>query len=67
MRTGISFATQDIHAWCAGAKQRGVRILAEPAKQAWGGVLARFADPDGNQYTVTQADGQAGQARRKSG
>ncbi|MCA1813499.1 MAG: VOC family protein, partial [Halobacteriales archaeon] len=66
-RAGIDFATKDVAAWCREAKQRGVRIMAEPAKQG-GAVLARFADTDGNEFTVTQADGGEARAKtRKSG
>ena len=35
-------------------EQKGVRLTAPPEAQDWGGVLAHFADPDGNILTLVQ-------------
>jgi predicted enzyme related to lactoylglutathione lyase len=33
-------------------KEKGVKILAEPKDQYWGGRTAKFADPDGNKFIL---------------
>jgi predicted enzyme related to lactoylglutathione lyase len=45
---------KDAHAECRSLSARGVRIVGWPEQQAWGGVLAHIADPDGNVLTLVQ-------------
>ena len=35
-------------------KAKGVEFLQPPAKSFWGGVEARFVDPDGNSFLLQQ-------------
>jgi len=52
--TAISFAVTDADAECRSLAARGVRIVGWPEQQAWGGILAHIADPDGNVLTLVQ-------------
>lgn len=49
---GISLQVDDIDAAYAELSTRGVRFLAPPEPQIWGGVLAHFQDPSGNILTL---------------
>ncbi|MGI9336603.1 MAG: VOC family protein [Gammaproteobacteria bacterium] len=49
---GVSLHVDDIDATYAELRTRGVRFTSPPAKQEWGGALAHFADPDGNELTL---------------
>ena len=33
-------------------REKGVRFTAAPEKQPWGGTLAHFQDPEGNELTL---------------
>jgi catechol 2,3-dioxygenase-like lactoylglutathione lyase family enzyme len=55
--TGLSFRVDDIQLRCAQLKARGVRLVAEPEPQPWGGVLATFADPANNLLQLVQRPG----------
>jgi len=50
--TGISLSVDDIDLAYAGLREKGVEFTAPPEKQAWGGSLAHFKDPDGNILTL---------------
>jgi uncharacterized glyoxalase superfamily protein PhnB len=50
--TGISFATDDIHATFQQMRDRGVTFTEEPTEQPWGGIQAQFVDQDGNGYVL---------------
>jgi catechol 2,3-dioxygenase-like lactoylglutathione lyase family enzyme len=52
--TGLSFAVADAAATCAAWQQRGVRFTGLPERQFWGGILATFCDPSGNQLQIVQ-------------
>jgi predicted enzyme related to lactoylglutathione lyase len=52
--TGISFAVDDIAAECARLTAAGVVFDGAPQAQPWGGVLATFLDPAGNQFQLVQ-------------
>jgi predicted enzyme related to lactoylglutathione lyase len=52
--TGVSFATQDIHAEVARLQARGVVINGMPEQQYWGGWLAWICDPSGNVLELVQ-------------
>lgn len=49
---GVSLRVEDIDATYRALQQKGVRFTAAPEKQPWGGSLAQFQDPDGNQLTL---------------
>ncbi len=49
---GVSLKVDDIDATHHALVQRGVSFTAPPEKQAWGGSLAHFKDPDGNVLTL---------------
>lgn len=49
---GVSLRVPDVHAAYHALVARGVEFLAPPEKQAWGGTLAHFRDPDGNVLTL---------------
>lgn len=52
--TGLSFAADDIHARQQALQARGVPFQGAPARQAWGGWLSTFEDPDGNELQLVQ-------------
>lgn len=49
---GVSLRVEDIDATYHALRDKGVHFTAPPEKQAWGGSLAQFQDPDGNQLTL---------------
>lgn len=51
---GFSFTVEDCEATARTLKERGVTIIAAPARQPWGGVLAVVEDPDRNVLTLVQ-------------
>ena len=55
--TGLSFAVQDIRASHAQLSAAGVRFTGAPELQAWGGWLATFSDPAGNELQLVQSPG----------
>lgn len=52
--TGVSFAVDDVAAEHARLVAAGVPFDGAPQAQAWGGVLATFRDPAGNQFQLVQ-------------
>jgi catechol 2,3-dioxygenase-like lactoylglutathione lyase family enzyme len=52
--TGLSFTVQDLRARYAELLARGVAFSGEPERQAWGGTLATFADPAGNELQLVE-------------
>lgn len=50
--TGIVLDTDDIDAFAARLKAGGVHFTTEPRREPWGGRLANFLDPDGNEIQV---------------
>jgi len=52
--TGISFYVDDCEATYKSLRKRKVRFHLAPRKEKWGGILANFADPDGNQFFLLQ-------------
>ena len=52
--TGIGLGVPDIQEAYDALAARGVRFVMVPTKQAWGGTLATFADPDGNVLYLDQ-------------
>lgn len=53
-RTGISFYVQDVKKAYTALKKKGVKFHLAPRKESWGGRLANFEDPDGNQFFLLQ-------------
>ncbi len=53
-RTGISFYVDDVKKAYTALKKKGVKFHLAPRKEPWGGRLANFADPDGNQFFLLQ-------------
>lgn len=52
--TGIIFNTTDIKVDHARLKANGVSFTQDPTPQPWGGIEARFTDPDGNQFSLVE-------------
>ncbi|MFQ5985903.1 MAG: VOC family protein [Thermoplasmata archaeon] len=48
-QTGIVLEVEDMEAFAARLRANDVQITQEPTMQAWGGVVADFLDPDGNE------------------
>jgi catechol 2,3-dioxygenase-like lactoylglutathione lyase family enzyme len=53
--SGMVFSCDDIRATFAELRGRGVQFTQEPTDQP-GGVMATFADPDGNSYVLREGD-----------
>jgi catechol 2,3-dioxygenase-like lactoylglutathione lyase family enzyme len=53
--TGLSFAVPDVEASHKELVGKGVEFTGDPERQSWGGVLATFRDPAGNQLQIVQA------------
>lgn len=52
--TGLSFTVQDIETKHQELTSRGVHFTGMPEKQFWGGILATFQDPSGNELQIVQ-------------
>lgn len=48
-RTGIILEVEDMGAFARRLHAHNVEFTQEPAEQPWGGVVADFLDPDGNE------------------
>ena len=55
--TGFSLEVADIAAAHAALTARGVVFEGPPVKQYWGGIMAFFSDPAGNNHTLLQRPG----------
>ena len=53
-RIMLNFAVDDIEAAFARLRLAGVPFLREPETEPWGGIIATFADPDGNLLQLFQ-------------
>jgi predicted enzyme related to lactoylglutathione lyase len=53
--TGIGFAVPDLDAAYAELAAKGVKFTMGPGKMPWGGYMAMFVDPDGNEFYLDQA------------
>ena len=51
---GLSFTVTEMAASVRTLEARGVIFEGPPERQAWGGVLAHFQDPDGNILTLVE-------------
>lgn len=52
--TGIGLGVPDLEAAYGELQAEGVHFLEPPTRQAWGGTMARFADPEGNVFYLDQ-------------
>jgi uncharacterized glyoxalase superfamily protein PhnB len=52
--TGLSLAVDDVRATHARLAAAGVRFTGTPEAQSWGGTLATFEDPSGNQWQIVE-------------
>ena len=48
--TGIGFMVPDLDAAHAELAAKGVKFTMGPGKMPWGGYMAMFVDPDGNEF-----------------
>lgn len=55
--TGVSFTVADVRALHADLTARGVKFTDPPELQDWGGVLATFLDPSGNELQIVEMPG----------
>lgn len=53
--TGIGFMVSDVDAAYAELAAKGVKFTMGPGKMPWGGYMAMFVDPDGNEFYLDQA------------
>ena len=49
---GVSLEVDDIQKTYEELQAKGVAFVGEPEKQPWGGTLAFFQDPEGNEITL---------------
>ncbi|MYI83666.1 MAG: VOC family protein [Chloroflexi bacterium] len=54
LRVMINFAVEDIEAEYARLRAAGVAFSRAPGRERWGGLVATFADPDGNTLQLLQ-------------
>jgi serine phosphatase RsbU (regulator of sigma subunit)/catechol 2,3-dioxygenase-like lactoylglutathione lyase family enzyme len=54
--SGIYFITEDVQAKYNEWSSRGVHFGSPPNKPQWGGIFARFEDPDGNSFGLAGFD-----------
>ena len=56
-RVMVHLGTRDIHGLYLRLRAKGVEFLRPPEREAWGGWVATFADPDGNILQLLQQPG----------
>lgn len=52
--TGIGFMVPNVDAAHAELSAKGVKFTMGPGKMPWGGYMAMFVDPDGNEFYLDQ-------------
>ncbi len=52
--TGLSFLVPSVHVAHQDLLAKGVVFTGAPELQSWGGTLATFRDPEGNEFQVVQ-------------
>jgi catechol 2,3-dioxygenase-like lactoylglutathione lyase family enzyme len=50
--TGLSFLVPSVHVAHQDLVAKGVVFTGAPERQHWGGTLATFRDPDGNEFQI---------------
>ena len=58
--TGIGFAVADVDAAYKDLAAKGVTFSMPPKRQPWGGYMAMFTDPDGNEFYLQPIEERAG-------
>lgn len=53
-RTSIGFTTHDLAGLQEKLMARGVRFRQKAQREGWGGIQAKFLDPDDNEYSIIQ-------------
>ena len=53
---GLGFLVPDLDAAYAELSAKGVRFTMGPGKMPWGGSMAMFVDPDGNEFYLNPAE-----------
>jgi catechol 2,3-dioxygenase-like lactoylglutathione lyase family enzyme len=48
----VTFRCDDVFVTADALKSRGVKLAAEPEKEIWG-TMAKFKDPDGNEFVFS--------------
>jgi catechol 2,3-dioxygenase-like lactoylglutathione lyase family enzyme len=64
--TGIILEVDDMDRFFERLKSLGIRFTREPTKSPWGGVVADFLDPDGNEIEAVYDPGHYDTGRRAS-
>lgn len=54
--TGIVLDTDNIQKFYEHMIARNVKFTTKPTRQPWGGIVANFLDPDGNQLQAVEHD-----------
>ena len=54
VRTGVSFQVDDIEKTYQAMLRKRIKFSLKPRKERWGGIVANFADPDGNKFFLLQ-------------
>ncbi len=54
--TGLSFLVPSVHVTHQDLVSKGVVFTGAPERQFWGGTLATFSDPEGNEFQVVHSD-----------
>lgn len=52
--TGVVFRSNDIKEDYDRLRKKGVKFTQAPERQDWGGSIASFTDPDGNEFVIVQ-------------
>lgn len=52
--TGLSFSVADIQSKYVEMLANGIAFASQPERQVWGGILATFKDPAGNELQLVQ-------------
>lgn len=52
----IAWETDDVQAVYQQLRDQGVEFTQEPKRAFWGGLEARFKDPDGNSFLLQQGE-----------
>lgn len=53
-RCQFSIWVDDVDAWCADLRRRGIGFTRDPEDQPWGRRVATFVDPSGHQWELAQ-------------
>ena len=54
--TGIMLVVDDIHSIHERARAKGAKVTLSPQRRPWRGIIAKIADPDGNEITLLDSE-----------